>query len=484
MSRKVLALDIRHHGVSAVIVQSSLRDNRISGFAYAPLGTDNDATENLAEALGVISESLDFRGCDCVASLPANFFSFRNLSIPFRNRKKIQMVLPFELEPSLPYAVDEIALDFSPVRHDAATDSTDVLAAILPKADLDRYLETLAAFDLDPEAITIGGLALSLYHMRQAEVPGDMLILDVDRNLATLFAAVDGQILWIRSFPLAADTAPEAVKRQVMLSLAAFEEQYGYDLDNSEIVITGHGLAGSLAKDALDQALGVSSYDSDIVPQQGFDLPVGEGPAATHWEAHRMDNALALGMAEIGGFQGLNIYRSQFPAKKLWAKYKDQLIKTGWIAATVLVLMFVGQLIESYSLNRRIKQIEQQAQSIYKSAFPKATRITDPFAEMEINLKEAKKAAGINTANADLVRSIDMLNSISKQIPADIAVDISRMVIGADNILISGQTGGYDSVDEVKNSLEKIPYFKKVTITSSNIDRSGKEVRFQIKAER
>jgi Tfp pilus assembly protein PilN len=77
-----------------------------------------------------------------------------------------------------------------------------------------------------------------------------------------------------------------------------------------------------------------------------------------------------------------------------------------------------------------------------------------------------------------------VLNSISQQIPASVTVDINRLVIAADNTLISGQTGGYDSVDEVKNSLGRIPFFKKVTITSSNIDRSGKEVRFQIKAER
>jgi hypothetical protein len=323
-----------------------------------------------------------------------------------------------------------------------------------------------------------------MYHIHKAEVPGDKLILDVDQGIATLFAAVDNQIQWIRSFPFAANAATEVLKRQVMLSLAAFEEQYGYDLENSEIVISGHGLQGTLTKDAIDNALGVSSYGSDLASQQGLDVPQGDGPAAVHWDARLMDNALALGLAEIGGFQGLNIYRSQFPAKKLWAKYKDQLVKTGWIAATVLVLMFVGQLIESYALNRRINQIEQQALSIYRATFPKATKITDPYAEMEINLREAKKAAGINTALEDPVRSIDVLNSISKQIPTDVTVDVNRMVIADDNILISGQTGGYDSVDEVKKSLEQIPYFKKVTITSSNIDRSGKEVRFQIKAER
>ena len=483
MSRNVLALDIRHHGVSAVIIKSSLRDKRISGFAYAPRADGAAADGSLATALEAISDSLDFGGCDCVASLPADGFSFRTIQIPFRTRKKIQMVLPFELEPSLPYAVDDIVLDFSPLKHDATGDKTEVLAAVMPKAELEGYLEALSAFDLDPEIITVGGLPLALWHVRRAEVPGDKLILDIDRGAGTLFAAVDGRIQWIRSFPLPADAAAEDVKRQVRLSLAAFEEQYEFDLENSDMVVCGHGLRDALSEDAIDSALGITTSGSDLAA----DLPLqvnASTPASARWEAHRLDNALALGLAEIEGFQELNVYRSQFPAKKLWGRYKDQLVKTGWLAAAVLVLMFVGQLIESYTLNRRIAQVESQSIALYKATFPEATRIVDPYREMQVQLQQARKTAGYNSENENQVRTIDVLNSISRQIPDSVSVDMSRMVMSPDSIVISGRTDGYDSVDEVKNRLEQISYFKKVSISSSNIDRSGKEVRFQIKAER
>ena len=470
--------------MSAVIVKSSLRDNRISGYAYAPLSGDGDANGSLAAALETIADSLDFTGCDCVASLPADRFSFRNLQIPFRSRKKIQMVLPFELEPSLPFAANEIVLDFNPLRHDAAKDSTDVLAAILPKDELGGYLEALAAFDLDAEAITIGGLPLALWHIRQAEVPGDKLILDIDHGSGTLFASVDNQIQWIRSFPLTDSATAEVVKRQVRLSLAAFEDQYDYDLDNSEMVVCGHGLEGTLAKEAIEDALGITTSGSDLATAQSLKVSTAEDPGDIHWDARRMDNALALGLAEIEGFQGLNLYKSQFPAKKLWGRYKDQLVKTGWLAAAVLALMFVGLLIESYTLNRRIDQIDKQARAIYKATFPKVTKITYPFEEWKSKFKEANIAAGLNTTGVEHIRSIDVLNSISRQIPADVTVEINRLVIAEDNVVISGRTGGYDSVNEVKDNLAQISFFKKVTITSSNIDRSGKEVRFQIKAER
>jgi general secretion pathway protein L len=81
------------------------------------------------------------------------------------------------------------------------------------------------------------------------------------------------------------------------------------------------------------------------------------------------------------------------------------------------------------------------------------------------------------------VRSIDILNNISEKIPADITVNLNRLVIQPDNVLISGTTDAYDSVDTIKSRLEQIQEFEKVSISSANIDRSGQEVQFMLKVE-
>jgi len=44
---------------------------------------------------------------------PGVFFSSRNLQVPFSNPKKIRMVLPFEIEPHLPFQAEDLAIDFS-----------------------------------------------------------------------------------------------------------------------------------------------------------------------------------------------------------------------------------------------------------------------------------------------------------------------------------------------------------------------------------
>jgi hypothetical protein len=72
---------------------------------------------------------------------------------------------------------------------------------------------------------------------------------------------------------------------------------------------------------------------------------------------------------------------------------------------------------------------------------------------------------------------------VSESIPEDIAVVFDRMVVGPEGFLVSGTTSAFNSVDEIKGHLERVPRFKKVTISSANTDRSGKEVNFQIKVD-
>ena len=74
------------------------------------------------------------------------------------------------------------------------------------------------------------------------------------------------------------------------------------------------------------------------------------------------------------------------------------------------------------------------------------------------------------------------MNDISRTIPKQIDVVLSSVIVGVDSVLISGDTGGFDAVDDVKNSLEDAALFKSVSITSTNKDRDGNRVRFKIKA--
>ena len=56
---------------------------------------------------------------------------------------------------------------------------------------------------------------------------------------------------------------------------------------------------------------------------------------------------------------------------------------------------------------------------------------------MQVKIKEAKQNKVFQVESINSIRSIDILNHISLSIPKNTIVDITRMVIGPENVLIS-----------------------------------------------
>ena len=482
MSRKVLALDIQSNRVCAVLVKSSLRDSRIAAFrAVAILPESEDGGGGLRAALETITATMDLDGTDCVVSLPAVFFSCRNLQVPFSNPKKIRMVLPFEIEPSLPFPAEQLAIDFSVVGAGATLDQTEVLAAAIDKARLASVLDALAAVGIDPERVTLSGFSAALWIGRISESDGTTLCLDIGDTFGSLQVVDGSRVRLIRSFPLPAVTTgrARALQHHIRTTLSALTEFGGSPDAPNEVVLTGNGVEG-LDLEQLAADLPIALRTPNLKEELGAP---GVDDGAPGWTPARMDGALALALAEIEGLESLNFHRGQFPGKKILSRYRENLIRTGALAAAVLVLMFASVLVDTFVQQRRLEELDHQVEALFKDAFPDTKKVADPYQQMKINLQELKKSASLPGESLPTARSIDLLKSVSDSIPDDISVVFDRLVISPDTILISGTTAGFNTVDEIKGHLERIPAFKKVTISSANTDRSGKEVNFQLKLD-
>lgn len=482
MSRKVLGIDIRKESISAVLLITGLRESRVDAHAYVPISDSSEDHSKIKTALEALSNEIDIVGCDCVVSIAADHFSYRNLQVPFKDSKKIQMVLPFEIEPTIPYPVDDLVIDFIEMESARQSDHKDIIAVSVPKSELDPYIKALADIKIDPEVITISGLPAALCLCNQADPGENQLFLEINKASSTLFIAEDGHVKLIRSFPtpVADDARAGSLAALVRRTLAAFDELSPVEFQPLDMVVTGTGLDGTNFVNDVSNVLDLPVKLSNFADQ--LNIPI-DSKDIKPWDPARMDSALSAALMESEGLRGLNFHKGQFAAKKLFAKHKNLLTKTGILAAAVLVLLIFNLISSSYTQNRQLDRYNQQLIDIFRSTFPEEKRIEDPFRQMQIKVQEAKKNTVIQSATTPHIRSIDILNNISTSIPETIVVDVTRIVISPDTVLISGNTDEYNSVDEIKTRLEQIDSFKKVTITSSNTDRSGKEVRFQLKVE-
>lgn len=482
MSRKVLGIDIRNQSLTAVLLNSSLREHRVDDFIHIPYSGPDDPERSLSSALETLKEKMDLTGSDFVVSVPAHQFIFRNMQVPFHNVKKIRMVLPFELEPSLPFAVENLAIDFHVLNGAQAGDQTDLIAAAIEKSQLAPYIEALASVNIDPEKLTLSGLPIAQCLAHQADPQEDLLFIEIVDTHATVFVLKGGHLQLIRSFPLPASGPAKTsmLFAQTRQTLAAFQETSTLDFEPIEAVINDPGdIEGKMAAD-ISKLLEIPVKVASIAEQMNIPLITD---TTNEWVPGQMENALSLALMEVEGYPVLNFHKGQFAAQKFLVKHKSALIKTGILAAAVLVLMFFNLMMKTHTLNKRIAAINDQMTQIFKQTFPEIKSVKYPFKEMQAKMRETRGNAVFQAETGPHVRRIDIINSISEKIPADITVNLNRLVIQSENVLISGTTNTYESVDTIKSRLESVGQFEKVTISSANLDRSGKEVQFMLKVQ-
>jgi hypothetical protein len=195
-----------------------------------------------------------------------------------------------------------------------------------------------------------------------------------------------------------------------------------------------------------------------------------------------MDASLAVALSTIVGFDLLNFRRGGFTVQKGWVQYQGDILKTGLIALLTVSLFFAYAVTDYFYIKKRSLHLEEEVRKVFTSTFPEVQRIVDPLQQMRVMLDELKTGATFSSGASRPVMAIDILNDISRYIPQQIDVVLSSIIIGVDSVLISGDTGGFDAVDDVKSSLENAALFKNVAITSTNKDRGGNRVRFKIKA--
>jgi general secretion pathway protein L len=485
MSRKILGLDIRKNSVSAVVVASSIKGNEVESFYHNSWKANGeDQTADQIRVLQNIVEDIDLSEVECVASFPAELASYRNIQVPFKETRKIKQVLQFELEPTMPLPIDQAVIDFQNISHPKQHEQTCLLAAVIEKEKLDKFISDLKSVNVNPQVATISGYSIAMVIAKQASSPNQFLVIDVYDNRSTLFAISSGQIQTIRSivFSHSLTRPAESICKGVVQTVSAVEDILGIEFVPEIVFLTGPETDKPDFKEEIASSLELSVTSVDLIQDTGIQM---KEFADQSWIPEQMDNALALAIAEFSGSHGLNFHRRQFAAKKHWNAYRKDIIQTATLAGIILSILLFNLFYDFYSMSREKADLDSQISNIYKQAFPDSA-IEDAFVQqrqMRVEVDELKNQFTTQGSTGKDLRSIDILNEISGRLPKEMDIELDNLVIGPDNVTIAGDTATFNSVDEMKNLLEKGGFFQKVTISSANSDKTGKRISFKLKLD-
>ncbi|MDJ0783750.1 MAG: type II secretion system protein GspL [Desulfosarcinaceae bacterium] len=479
MSRTLLGLDIRHDTVTAVVVQAGMKQRHIEACKSVSFSREADEEGGLGEALARIGEEIELSGAVSAVSLPADRISYRNLEVPFRDERKIAQILPFEMEPAMAGGIEEMAVDFMPVR---LAESSEILAGAVDKQLLEDSLAALIANGIDPVVITAGALPTALSIARMATTPERTVLVDSDETHHTLYLIESGRIALIR--PLHRGKTPQAdihaLGNNILRTITSYEELREIPFEPDMVLLTGYGIDVPAAEKRVSEFLELPVERIDCVAVPNDLEPV---VSLEEWNPCRTQNARALALTELEGWDCLNFRKRGRSLKRQWRDYREQFIATGVLVAVVLALFLGGYLYAGRSLKDRQAQLDQELTTLFKKTFPEVTNIVDPVHQMKTRIEEMRQAAVGAPSVSGGHRAIDVLYAVSSGIGNETDVELTRLVISPDSVLVDGDTAGFEEVDRIKNQLEQNEIFSAVTISSANMDKSGKRVRFKLKLQ-
>ena len=155
MAQRILALELVGDRVLAAVAERSWNSFNLTGM-YDKVRADDEA-----DLSGALSRLIAETGQPdiVISALPAERVAKRLLELPFKDARRLHQVVPFALEEHLPFPVDNGAVAFTRVGREG--DNTLVMAAVAPKAEVQRHLDLLKKAGLDPKTVTLAPLALA-----------------------------------------------------------------------------------------------------------------------------------------------------------------------------------------------------------------------------------------------------------------------------------------------------------------------------------
>ena len=117
MHGSVTGIDISDDYLTAVQVTKGMGGWEIRACARIPL----KGVEPFDDGLSMLSQYMDLEGGECIATLPEAETYYRNLTVPFKDKRKQREIVSFELEPNVPFPIDDLIIDFLLHKHTRST---------------------------------------------------------------------------------------------------------------------------------------------------------------------------------------------------------------------------------------------------------------------------------------------------------------------------------------------------------------------------
>jgi general secretion pathway protein L len=487
MAGPFLHLDINAGGIHARILEgSSSREKKLDklDLAYEDLPEALSPKTPFQAGLDLIATRLDLSSCsEAIVMISSLTVSFRNISTPFTNDKKIRQILPLELAPHLPLPEEPYVSDFFIQEAQFVSDQQLILSASILESDIRQLVADLKLLHITPVVVTPKGLAAAACFL-SLQKSTNFLLIHMDTHEIGLTLIANGKIVAARSIgtgsiateppgansPGARNFSIQKLAQIATQTILGFRQR-SESTAVFDIFILSPEQPGIAAQ--IRSALGESLPPQPDLPGSQICVEEIETPPLARISPDRQPDHL------------FNFCKGEFGSVSFFQTHK-----TGLVTLFFLALMLFASAV--FSIHQEISILENQitmerqaALSIYQKTFPKKKpgqrAAQAPLMLMQASVKHALKSNTPPTPdgeNTPDIQALEVLFELSN-LPKTIDIDISRLLLDNGRLVISGSTDNYNTIDKIKGLWGSSYLFKQVDIGQAKADKTNNRVLFK-----
>lgn len=502
MPMHILGFDIGKTSVKAALVYCRRKETVIQRFFEEPIvASSADYQERAVAAIKLILEQAGSYD-KIISALPSNQAIFKELKLPFVGIDTIKKVISYEVEPLLPFSLQDAVIDCIITKENKEENSSEILVAAVQNQYIVQHLALFEAAGAHPEKVTIDMFALyGLYSIipAYAQLKNGVVLLEIEPQTTRMAYIYNGQMRFIRTLPKGLLDQARIVAQQTGLSeQEAFESiiRYGLETDHDQAYANASKQAfGTIFNDIL---FTMQSFTSQTKPPQSINkillfgtsagikgLPelitdlsrvptelfqvnslvhngFGISAKVSIPQANMVSLATALPRTPTSSF---NLRQKEFSLldSKL---FLQQIIVGGLLLSLILGSLLAIGIWQILSMKKEARQSEQEVVETLKEKIKKipesTTSIDEALDEAKTIVNQDEKIWSAFTG-ASRSRFLEYLLELTSKIDKQkLGLDIERLAITGDTIVLKAQVRGYEELRMLEQELRSSKLFSYV----------------------
>lgn len=369
-------------------------------------------------------------------------------TLPFKDTRKIEQVLPLQLQDILPFDLNKFLLDFL-ILGETGDGSYNLLVAIVPREDVVAAIKQAQSLGVEPKHLTIKSMALlGLKELLAKQFQGDYCIAQVSEEIASLGLFVGGQLRAARelsgNFQDLYGAGFRALSRDIRSSIVRVEHDEELTFDRFYAV--------SSSQTAIRLSEQAARNFEILDPSQFVTFDSGfEGiPEDAFWAV----GFFALPLSSHSRGKLINFRRGDLAYRPAWGNFVSAIHEELQyiLLAVFLGLAWLGTLV--YSNHIRLNKIEAAIQQEVQTALPNQTlpkgreviELTNKLGNIEEQLRELGSLSSLSP--------LESLRELSLAVSRDIDLKIDTLSIADGAVSFSGSVADSPAVGRLSTALE------------------------------